>query len=79
MLAAHPGSNASTAHTFVRSHEQEIADRVELARRSGVAGMERLLDSLPPHIAQQIRGGGGNRRPLSREELQVMMPPGYSL
>ena len=55
-----------------------LADGAELARRSALGTMERLLDSLPPHVAQQIRSGG-NRGPLSRDEMQRMMPPGYSL
>jgi hypothetical protein len=83
MAAAHGGSNSgavhSLVHAFLRSEEQERADAVELARRSALGSMERLLDSLPSDVAQKIRSGGGNGGPLSREELQSMMPPGYSL
>ena len=79
MSAAHPGSNAGAVYAGLRGEEQVGADGAELARRSALQSMERLLDSLPPGMAQQIRSGGGNRGSLSREELQRMMPPGYSL
>jgi hypothetical protein len=77
--AAHPGSNASFVRTTLQREEQERADGAEMVRRSGLQRMEQLLHSLPPETAQRIRSGGGKSGPLSREELQKMMPPGFSL